>query len=187
MSNIALLLVDYQNDYFSSYQGAQWALQDTESAAKHGAELLTLFREKQLPVVHIRHEFTSQEAPFFKPGSDGAQIHKSVAPTDDETVILKHHISSFRETNLEAVLKAKGVEQLIIVGAMSHMCIDAATRAATDLGFECTVAHDACTTLDLEFEGTTVPASQVHAAFMAALRFGYCDVTTTGDVLERLA
>ena len=52
---------------------------------------------------------------------------------------------------------------------MSHMCIDATTRAAVDFGFPCTVIHDACATRDLVFGGLTIPAAQVHGAFMAAL------------------
>ncbi|MFA0057279.1 cysteine hydrolase family protein [Vibrio echinoideorum] len=185
MTNTALLLIDFQNDYFPSYEGAKWPLSETEKAAQKGSQLLTAFRKKQLPIVHVRHEFPTNEAPFFQPGSNGAQIHNSVAPQEGEPVIVKHQINSFRETELNEVLKAKGIEKLIIVGAMSHMCIDAVTRAATDLGYECHVAHDACTTLDMEFNGITVSAAHVHAAFMAALSFGYANVASANE-LENL-
>ena len=183
MSTMALLLIDFQNDYFPTYEGAKWALSGTEAAAQNGAALLAKFREKELPVIHVRHEFPSQDAPFFVPGSDGAKIHDSVAVLGGEPVVLKHQINSFKDTDLDNILKQRGIEKLIIVGAMSHMCIDAATRAANDLGYECHVAHDACATLDLEFNGTTVPAQQVHSAYMAALGFGYCHVDTTENLL----
>jgi nicotinamidase-related amidase len=49
------------------------------------------------------------------------------------------------------------------------MCIDATTRAAADLGFQCIVVHDACAAKDLTFGGVVIPAAQVHGAFMAAL------------------
>jgi nicotinamidase-related amidase len=61
---------------------------------------------------------------------------------------------------------------------MSHMCIDATTRAAFDFGFKCVVIHDACATRDLEFEGQTIAADQVHASFMAALGSAYATVLT---------
>ncbi|MFA0035917.1 cysteine hydrolase family protein [Vibrio sp. 10N.261.52.A1] len=186
MSNTALLLIDFQNDYFPSYEGAKWALSETEKAAEKGAQLLETFRNKKLPIVHVRHEFPTNDAPFFLPESDGAQIHSSVAPREGEPVIVKHQINSFRDTELNKVLKEQGVEKLIIVGAMSHMCIDAVTRAATDLGYECHVAHDACTTLDMEFNGVKVPAAHVHAAFMAALSFGYCNVATANELKNLL-
>lgn len=184
MSKTALLLIDFQNDYYSTFNGAKWALSDTEKAADNAATLLAEFRLQGLPVIHIRHEFPTNEAPFFLPESEGAQIHISVAPQNDEPVILKHQINSFRDTDLKNVLDELAVDKLIIVGAMSHMCIDAATRAAVDFGYECHVAHDACATLDLEFNGVIVPAKQVHNAFMAALSFGYCNVDSTGKLLE---
>jgi nicotinamidase-related amidase len=61
---------------------------------------------------------------------------------------------------------------------MSHMCIDATTRAAADHGFKCTVIHDACATRDLQFENALVPAKQVHASFMSALGFAYAKVVS---------
>lgn len=67
---------------------------------------------------------------------------------------------------------------------MSHMCIDATTRAAFDLGFTCTVAHDACTTRDLAFDDVSIPAKYVHSSFMAALSAVYAEVKSTDEVLK---
>ena len=182
----ALLLIDFQNDYFPTYSGAKNPLVGTEAAAEQGAKLLAAFRQLGLPVVHVRHEFPTDEAPFFLPGSDGAQIHSSVAAQAGEAIILKHQINSFRDTDLKKVLDDAGITKLVIVGAMTHMCIDAVTRAAEDFGYECAVAHDACATLDLEFNGMTVPAAQVHAAFMSALSFAYAKVASADDVIAEL-
>ena len=66
---------------------------------------------------------------------------------------------------------------------MSHMCIDATTRAAADLGYKVKVIHDACASRDLEFEGSVVPAAHVHAAFMSALGFAYAEVLSTKTYL----
>lgn len=186
MSNTALLLIDLQNDYYLTYDEAKWPLSSTEKASDNAATLLTKFRESDMPVIHVRHEFPSDDAPFFLPDSDGAKIHSTVTPIAGEPVILKHQINSFRDTDLHRILVDLNVEKLIIVGAMSHMCIDAVTRAAVDLGYECHVAHDACATLDLEFNGVTVSAHDVHHAFMAALSFGYCNVESTDKLLDLL-
>ncbi len=180
----ALLLIDFQNDYFP---GGKWELENTQLAADNGAKLLAAFRKKQLPVVHVRHEFESTEAPFFLPGSQGAQTHSSVAAEGNEAVVLKHSANSFKNTNLKEALEALNVENLIIAGAMSHMCIDAGTRAAADLGYNVTVAQDACATRDQEFNGIEVPAKQVHASFMAALAFAYARVEDTEVLLKELA
>ncbi|NVJ55432.1 MAG: isochorismatase family protein, partial [Vibrionaceae bacterium] len=98
MSKTALLLIDIQNDYFSSFSGAKWALSGTESAAQNAAMLLSVFREKNLPVIHVRHQFTTADAPFFAPDTEGAQIHASVTPQSGETVVVKSEINSFKAT-----------------------------------------------------------------------------------------
>ena len=81
------------------------------------------------------------------------------------------------------VLDSSGVTEVVICGAMSHMCVDAVTRAANDFGYKVTVVHDACASRDLEFDGVRVPAAQVHAAFMAALGFGYATTRSTREHL----
>lgn len=67
MSDTALLIVDFQNDYFPTFSGAKWPLDNTEAAAANGAALLAAFRAQALPVFHIRHEFSSADAPFSSP------------------------------------------------------------------------------------------------------------------------
>ncbi|NIB40564.1 cysteine hydrolase [Pseudomaricurvus alkylphenolicus] len=187
MSKTALLLIDLQNDYIPSWEGALWPLSAGDKAASQAAVLLAAFRDKRLPVVHVRHENPMEEAPFFKPNSEGAQIHASLAPQGNEPVVVKQQANSFRDTELKQILDREGVESLVIVGAMSNMCVDAVTRAAADLGYACSVAHDACAAMPLEFGGVAVDAEKVHAAFMGALAFGYARVLPTSALVEELA
>ncbi|MBB2494524.1 cysteine hydrolase family protein [Aquipseudomonas ullengensis] len=180
MAKQALIVVDIQNDYFPN---GKWPLVGVEAAADQAARVIAKFRAAGDLVVHIRHEFTSADAPFFAPGSEGAQLHPKVLNRSDEPVVLKHFINSFRETELEAILDQHGIDELVVVGNMSHMCVHGITRAAVDMGYTVTVIHDACATLDLEFNGVKVPAAQVHAAFMAALAFAYAGMSSTDDFL----
>ncbi|WP_323992905.1 cysteine hydrolase family protein [Nguyenibacter sp. L1] len=180
MTDKALIIVDFQNDYFP---GGRWELVGIEQAAANAARVLAAFRERGLPVIHIRHEFPAVDAPFFAPGSDGAHINAAVAPREDETVVLKHHPNAFRDTPLKALLDEKGIRILTILGAMSHVCIDATVRAAVDFGYEVTLIHDAVATRDLAFNGVAVPAVHVHAAYMAALSFAYATVLSTDESL----
>ena len=135
----------------------------------------------------MRHEFGGDDAPFFAAGSPGAEIHDSVRPSEEGTVVLKNNVNAFKDTELKALLDEKGIEELVICGAMSHMCVDAATRAASDYGYRCTVIHDACATRDLEFNGVQVPAKTAHAAFMAALGWAYAKAVSADDYLESTA
>ncbi len=182
MAKQALIVVDIQNDYFPA---GKWPLVGVEEAADNAARVIAGFRAAGELVVHIRHEFTTADAPFFAPGSEGAQLHPKVLNRADEPVVLKHYINSFRETELEAILDQHGIDELVVVGNMSHMCVHGITRAAVDMGYQVTVIHDACATLDLEFNRVKVPAAQVHAAFMAALAFAYAAMSSTEDFLVR--
>jgi nicotinamidase-related amidase len=181
MSKQALILIDIQNDYFP---GGKWALDGAEAAADNAVRLLAAARQRGDLVVHVRHEFTSADAPFFTPGSDGAQIHPKVAPLDAEPVVLKHQVNSFRDTELKPLLDRHGIDTLTLAGSMSHMCIDAAARAAADFGYTVNIAHDACATLALDFAGRQVAACDVHGSAMAALAFAYARVAGTDELLE---
>ena len=182
MSKRAVIVVDLQNEYLPT---GKLALAGIHDALNNAARVIADARTKGDMVVNIRHESPDPDVPFFKRGTDGVQIHESVAPAQGEPVIVKNFPNSFLKTNLKEMLEAKEIEEVTVVGAMSHMCIDATTRAASDFGYKTTVVHDACATRDLEFLGETVPAAQVHTALMSALAFGYASVVTTDEYLAR--
>ena len=176
----ALILVDIQNDYFP---GGRMELSGMHAAGETASAVLSFFRDNKWPTVHIQHISVQKGATFFLPDTDGVKIHESIAPLDQDTIIQKHYPNSFRETDLYDHLTGAGIKNLVICGAMSHMCIDATTRAAADLGFSSVVVHDACAARDLEFEGKTIPATDVHASFMSALGMAYAKVLRYKDFL----
>ena len=106
------------------------------------------------------------------------------APLDDEDAVVKKHVNAFLETDPKQKLDAAGIEEVIVIGAMSHTCIDAAVRAASDLDCKTTVVQDACATRDLEYAEVTVPTPSVHAAMMSALGFAYAAIVDTENYLS---
>jgi nicotinamidase-related amidase len=176
--NDCLLLVDIQNDYFA---GGHMELVGMDQAAANARRLLRAFRAASRPVVHIRHVSVRPGATFCLPGTQGAAINERVAPLAGETVVTKHFPNSFGDTGLQAILSDRGIDTLTICGAMSHMCIDATTRAAFDMGFQCRVAADVCATRDLVFQDRSIAAGDVHGAFMAALAAVYAEVGSSRD------
>ena len=180
----ALIIVDVQNDYFS---GGAMELVGMDAAASNCQRLLQQFRQRGAPLFHIQHLAARPGATFFVPDTDGAEIHHSVRPESGESVTVKHFPSAFRDTDLHQTLQQAGIDELVICGAMSHMCIDTTVRAAFDLGYRCRVISDACATRDLEFEGRPVAAADVHAAFMAALALPFAKIETTDAFIESIA
>ena len=181
MSKRAIIVVDLQNEYLAT---GKLPLVGIDAATANAVRVIADARAKGVPVLHVRHESTSSDAPIFVPGSDGVRIMAAVAPIGDEPVIVKNHVNSFRDTDLKQQLEARGIEDVVVVGAMSHMCVDAVVRASADMGYAVTVLHNACATRDLEFNGVVAPAAQVHAAMMASFEFGYARVLATDSYLQ---
>jgi len=179
----ALVVVDMQNDYFP---GGNMELVGMEAAATKVAHLLAMFRDRNWPILHIQHLSIRPGSTFFIPETEGVQIHGSVAPLGDEPVITKHYPNSFRETSLQDELHGHAVNDLVVCGAMSHMCIDTTVRAAFDLGFNSIVVADGCATRDLAYDNRIIEAAQVHGAFMAALGAVFARVTELAELEELL-
>ncbi len=179
----ALVLIDIQEDYFP---GGAMELVGPINACEAASRLLNAFRLKDLTIIHIQHIAIREGSTFFVPGTRGININDNVKPLVGETVIKKHYPNSFRETELNNVLNNKEIGRIVVCGMMSHMCVDATVRDAFDRGYRCIVAHDACATRDLTFNGVHVPAEHVHAGFMAALGAVYAQVVSSDEAIGML-
>jgi len=176
-----LLIIDIQNDYF---EGGKMTIVNSENASLNAKRILTYFREKNMPIIHIQHISNREGATFFIPNSEGVNIHENVKPLSDEKIITKHFPNSFRETELLKYLKENEITDLVICGMMTHMCVDATTRAGKDFGFNIQVISDACATRDLEINEEIVKANEVQKSFLSALNYFYSQVITTENYLK---
>jgi nicotinamidase-related amidase len=167
----ALIIVDIQQFYFP---GGALPLEAPEAASARAAELLARFRAEGWPVVHVGHN-----------ASQGKDFHPDVAPRDGEVVVFKDEVNAFHGTNLQETLAGLGVQRVVVCGMQTHMCLEAAARAAHDLGYRVTVVGDACATRDLKHGERTVPAADVHAATLATLAGVYARVLDTEAFLAQ--
>ena len=169
-ADTALLLIDIQNFYFP---GGRSELVDPEAASLNAQKLLQIFRDKQWLVVHVRHN-----------AEQGAEIHESVQPLEGEKIVSKNHVNCFKETDLLEYLKARKINKLVICGMMTHMCVEAAVRAAHDYDFETTLIHDACATRELKFGDREVSSADVHSSTLSSLNRYYARVLDTKSFLK---
>lgn len=181
--NTGLIVIDIQNDYFAD---GKMELVNPDKAASNAADVLAWFRKNNKEnIFHIQHIAASPDLGFFLPDTEGAEINEKVAPLENEEVITKNFPNSFLKTDLESRLKEKGITKLIVVGMMTHMCIDATVRAGVDLGYEVLLLEDACATRNISYNGKETPAEQVHTAFVGALGGMYCEVGSTENFIKQ--
>lgn len=169
----ALLLIDIQDFYFP---GGRLQLENPEMAGMNAGLILDHFRKSELPVYHVRHNF-----------EPGGNIHQYVKPEAGEPVISKDQVNAFIDTELLGMLQADSVEQLVICGMQTHMCVEAAVRAGFDFGFTCLLVTDACATRALQYEEYIIPAKNVHYSTIKTLQGSYARVLTTEELIKEFS
>jgi nicotinamidase-related amidase len=165
LSSSAIIVVDAQREYLDG----SVPLKGIDAALVEIKQLLSKARALKVPIFHVVHH-TQAGAPVFNPESPMSHIIDEVKPFDDERVIVKHLPSSFVNTELKRFIDETGKKELVVVGFMTHMCVNATTRSAVDLGFAPTVIADACATRDLPApDGTVLAADLVHKSNLASI------------------
>ena len=168
----ALLLIDIQDYYFP---GGKLQLENPEMAGMNAGLILDHFRKRKIPIFHVRHNF-----------EPGGNIHQYVKPIAGEPVISKDQVNAFIDTELLRMLQADSIEQLVICGMQTHMCVEAAVRAGHDLGFTCLLVTDACATRALQYEEHIIPAKNVHYSTIKTLQGSYARVLSTEDLIKEI-
>jgi nicotinamidase-related amidase len=172
----ALILIDCQQ----TYREGVMQLEGVEPALVQCRTLLTRFRDAGRPIVHIQHD-AGVGTPYDVTAPIGA-IAESVAPREGEPVVVKAYPSSFEKTNLDEILKGFGVEDLTLVGFMTHVCVNSTARAAFNHGYRPTVVGGATATRSLPNPtGGVVEAQALHDASLAALHDMFAVVVPHAD------
>ncbi len=116
----ALIVIDPQNDYFP---GGLFPLWNMEVVLKNIEGAIALARSRKIPVILVQH-VASPQAPFFKRGSKGVEIHPRIqAIAANDPVVVKEHADGFYKTNLDEVLTGLGVNELVLCGMMTQNCV----------------------------------------------------------------
>ena len=136
----ALLIIDVQLGMFQN-----------DAPVHKGEDLLSTIggliaraRAAEIPVIYIQH--SGGHGHRLEPGTPGWPIHPAIAPDDGESVVHKQYPDSFRETNLQEELRARGIGRLVIAGIQTEYCVDTTCRRASSLGYDVTLVEDAHST-----------------------------------------
>jgi len=183
--NPALLLIDIQKGFSDiPYWGGARNNPDAEIKA---SELLKLWRQKRLPVYHIKHCSTTPASPL-RPTHPGNEFMDIVTPVPGEPVVEKNVNSAFIGTNLKEQLDRAQIKTLVIVGLTTDHCISTTTRMAGNLGYEVYLVADATATFNKKgFDGKIYDAALIHETALASLNEEFANVVTTKTIAAAFA
>ena len=176
LSQSVLVIVDAQN----VYRNGPLQLDGVEPALDECARLLARARALKVPVIHIQHD-AGPGSPFDIHAESGA-IADKVTPAAGEAVVVKRLANAFIGTDLESHLQALGEpRQLVVVGFMTHNCVNSTARGAVNLGYPVCVPAAATATRALPAPGGgAVPAAEVQRANLAGLSDVFAVVVAGG-------
>lgn len=179
LGDAVLVVIDAQREYVD---GAL-PLSGVEAALDEIGRLLARARAQRTPVIHIVHH--AKAGKLFAPGSPGVEVAAPAAPAPGEPVLTKSLPNAFASTDLADRLHALHRSAIIVVGFMTHMCVEATARGAIDLGLRATVIASATETRDLAdpLTGATIPAVEVKRNALAALADRFATVVASEDAI----
>jgi len=136
----ALLIIDMQQGAFDPMDERY----DAEAVIDRINQLAAKFRSSGLPVIFIQHD-GSREG-FFIPGSRKWEIIPELTKVSGDLVVAKTANDAFYRTDLEKILREKGVDELVITGCSTDFSVDCTVKAALSCDFLITVISNAHTT-----------------------------------------
>ena len=182
-----LLIIDVQN----GFDDPCWGARNNPDAEHNIRQLLEHWRRTGRPVIHVRHASRSPSSPL-RPGQRGFDIKDEVCPASGEPVIEKSVNSAFIGTDLEAMLRSRGVTTLVLAGLTTPHCVSTTARMAGNLGFETYVVSDATAAVqanaDFGWRGPDarplVDPELIHLLSLATLHGEFATVVDTAALLQ---
>ena len=179
LSDSTVVVIDAQREYVD---GKLPLAGVTEALAEIG-RLLARARAARAPVIHILHQ--GRAGGIFGPDTTGFEVAAPASPAPGEAVVSKTLPNAFASTDLASRLAALKKPHVLLVGFMTHLCVEATARASIDLGFKATVVASATATRDLPdpLSGATVTAAEVQRNALTAIADRFATIAATVDSL----
>lgn len=164
-----------------------WGPRNNPDAERSIAKLLTIWREKGWPVIHVKHNSSHSKSPY-RPGQSGNDFKPEVAPIVGENIIAKTTHSAFIDPALGTALAELKTKTLIIAGVKTNNSIETTVRHGENLGYDIHLLADGCFTHDqVDWNGKSWSAEDVHAHALSNLDGEYCRVTTIDALLSGIS
>jgi isochorismate hydrolase len=180
-SSSALMVIDMQEFFLN--EGSHAFLPASKAIIPNVEKLLNAWRKRGRFTIFTRHALKENEDPgimdrwwadVIRDDDPSSRIVPSLKPNDSELLIRKKRYSAFQGTNLEEVLRGKGIDSLVITGVMTHLCCESTAREAFMKDFEVYFVID----------GTAAQSEEFHISSLRALSDGFAIPVTAAEVLR---
>lgn len=158
----ALIIIDVQNFY--------WENETHEEYIANLQKILSDARRRKLYVIHVKHVWGDDlEDKKF-------DIREEITPLVDEPIVVKRTAGSFFQTNMDELLKSRGIENVFITGMQTHLCCDTTTREASARGYQTMVIKEGVRTFNIKgVDGEMIPRETIQYVTLSILQsFGKC-------------
>lgn len=188
MTRSALLVADMINDLVNSDGGTAYKAElDRTGAVENMARSIAKARGASVPIIYVRVGFSAdyrecpprsplfqgaRSAGLFKLGSWGTEVHPRLTPRDGDFDVIKHRVSPFYATSLDAILRAKGVGHLVVGGVSTGGVVLSAAKEGHDRDYQMTILDDCC----------CAGSENEHNALMSSMR-RFATVTTSDSIV----
>lgn len=194
----ALLVIDMQNA-FCEPTGAFYNEQ-TKPVKEKIKQLVSTAREKGLLIIYLRHvvrqmgnlsnrlkEMLPSVDQVLIDGSRPAAIVDDLAPREGELIVNKPHFGGFTGTDLDEILRANGIDTLIICGTVTNVCCDTTARQAVERQYKVIFLSDATAANDKPDLGWgPVKAEEFQRVTLTTLASVFCQISTTDEVIREM-
>jgi ureidoacrylate peracid hydrolase len=181
----ALIVVDVQNDFVSPEGSAGKRGEDVGAAMAMIPNLTGLIdqaRRVGLTIIYIRtthSEWTDTASWIYRTsqksglstcreGSWGAEFYDGIAPLPSERVVIKHRYSAFINTDLNTVLKARGIQSVLVCGVATNVCVETTARDGYMYDYYVTMIDDCSAAYDAKLHMSTLENIRRHFGLVAS-------------------
>jgi nicotinamidase-related amidase len=164
MSATALLVIDIQ---CGAFDGVRCPPIDRGiELVTHAAALVTAARAGNLPIVFVQHCAGANKA--LEEGTPHWEFHEALKPKPKDLVVKKYASSAFENTQLQPMLRATGVTNLVVCGLQSELCVFNTSLSALNLSYVVRIAQDGHSTWPTQDRSSAVISAEINAKLLQA-------------------
>lgn len=196
----AMLVVDMQNDFVQ--EGAPIEVPHARAMVPRLNRLLDVCRAHQIPVIYIHHVIRGGDIDAGRladhhaairnnkaiiAGTPNVEIYEGLKPRPGDLLVAKPRYSAFYGTDLEGILRSKGIDTLLISGTVTNVCCDSTARDAFSRDYKVIFLSDGTATRDLPDLGFgPVSAEEIQKVVLTVLAMSFAQVSSIDQVIAEI-